>query len=226
MSQSNQTASPKTASPKKTMPFKKTKKETKKKEPVEEVDSPQSSEAELVSESESESEDEDDRIIREAMERKKKKNTIKLAQWKKDNGIEAMDKKIEEVENQLKRLKEDRQKKMASCPIKSKETKKSNPVKKSAGKKRCLTAQDADLKWILSSAKNKYPPCCHWASEGEVEPRWNSTLLDLQETEPETYGEIKTSNMPKDWKGHKKPLRTEASMKKHTESCVACIALA
>jgi len=225
MSQSNQSASPKTASPKKTMPFKKTK-TTKKKEPVEKIESPVSSEAEVVSESESEDEDEDEKIIRLAMERLKKKKTIKLAQWKKDNGIEAMDKKIEEVEILLKKLKEERSEKMASCPIKEKETKKSNPVKKSAGKKRCLTAQDADLKWILSSGKNKYPPCCFWASEGEVEPRWNSTLLDLQETEPETYGEIKTSSMPKDWKGHKKPLRTEASMKKHTESCAACIALA
>lgn len=91
-------------------------------------------------------------------------------------------------------------------------------------KKRTLTANTYDIRWILSSIKNKYPKCCPM-KDGECEPRWNDTLIKLVEDNYDGASKVKVSTMPSGYKGHKQPYRTEKALLRHINNCPTCLNL-
>ena len=150
----------------------------------------------------------------------KTKKVDKIDAYKeRECGVSKLEKRLEELSEEMEATKKEIKKLMEKEPEKIAHTKSSvgkGKTKSGNGP----TANPYDLRWILSSAKNKYPKCCPM-KDGECEPKWNSTLLKMMETDDD-YKSIAPSTMPTDWKGHKKPLRTDKAMKRHIANCSAC----
>ena len=160
----------------------------------------------------------DDELTKTTPEIKTKK-VDKIDAYKEEGGVSKLEKRLEELSEEMEATKKEIKKLMEKEPEKIAHT------KSSVGKGKTRsgngpTATPYDLRWILSSAKNKYPKCCPM-KDGECEPKWNSTLLKMMETDDD-YKSIAPSTMPTDWKGHKKPLRTDKAMKRHIANCSAC----
>ena len=192
------------------------KKKDEKKEEIIKEETPESSEVD--SESESEDDEEEDRIIKEMMERKRIKNDNKLNKFESKNGIKELKEERKRLEKKMKEIDEEIKEIMKKAPkkLKFKLKSKSTPLVKKEGRGR--NANDADLKWILSSNKNMFPPCCS-CEAGEVEFKWNKTLIELKENDYETWGDIKESTWTS---GHKTPYRTQKSIDKHIAQCNIC----